>query len=263
MIAKLDFLRLATWDIPAMAYSTSYLMELMPGGWEQSKWLQYHGWKNEVLFTGTGEQNKKRHSIINMSGYRADDHYNALLELDAHYCTRLDVQVTIRQPENVHLDEVYARIKNHVKSSLIQSDENDTLYIGARASDIFTRLYEKILDAKYLRLEFEIKGKRSRAAWRALQAGSSADEIFAYYLKRVKLPSDIKELYKLAEDGETEHAMNMEIEKDDQKTLEWLQSIDGAMRKALANHNIGENVKILVDGWAGFASNLDSMKEND
>ena len=263
MKSKLDFLRLATWDTPEHNFMQSFLLQNIPGKWEQSKWLQYHGWKNGSMFVGQGEQNGERHCIVNISGYTADEIYEKLIKCEVYYCTRLDVQITIRQPESVHLDEVYARVKNHTKASLIQSDKNDTLYLGARESAIFTRLYEKILDTKYLRLEFEIKGGRARAAWRAIRAGATSDNVFSHYLKSVKLPGDIKKLFEVAEDGETDYAMTEEIRKDDLKTLKWLQSIDGAFMKALGNHNIGEEVQHILAGWLAHAGNLDMMHEND
>lgn len=263
MESKLDFLRLATWETPEHNFLTSHLLQNIEGQWEQSKWLQYKGWKNKTIFVGLGEQNGERHGIVNVSGYFSDTAYVNLLEWPTYYCTRMDVQITVKQPECVHLDEVYARVKNHTKASLIQSDENDTLYLGARESAIFTRLYEKILDTKYLRLEFELKGGRARAAWRAIRAGATSDNVFSHYLKSVKLPSDIKNLFDLAEDGETDYAMTAEILKDDQKTLAWLQSIDGAFMKALGNHNIGEEVHHILQGWVSYAGNLDMMREND
>ena len=263
MKSKLDFLRLATWDYTAHTFLTAHLLKCFDETWERSKWLQYKGWKSKTVFVGVGEQKGDRHGIVNISGHAADSVYVNLLEWPSHYCTRIDLQITVRQPEIVHLDEVYARVKNHTKASLIQSDENDTLYIGARESAIFTRLYEKILDTKYLRLEFEIKAGRARAAWRAICSGATTDNIFTHYLKGVKLPSDIKELFELAEDGETDYAMTAEILKDDLKTLKWLQSIDGAFMKALGNHNIGEEVHSILVGWSAYAGNLDMMREYD
>ena len=79
----------------------------------------------------------------------------------------------------------------------------------------------------------------------------------------VKLPADIKELYRIPGVGSTDHAMRAEIAKDDENTLKWLQSIDGAMMKALSNHNIGEQVEIMLSGWVGFAANLDRMREEE
>lgn len=261
MKSKLDFLRLATWDTPEHNFMQSFLLQNIEGKWEQSKWLQYKGWKNKSVFVGQGEQKGERHCVVNVSGYRADEIYQKLIKCDVYYCTRLDVQITIKQPDNIHLDEVYQRVKDHTKASLIQSSENDTLYLGARESAIFTRLYEKVLDTKYLRLEFEIKGGRARAAWRAIRAGATTDNVFSHYLKSVKLPSDIKELFQLAEDGETDYAMTAEILKDDEKTLKWLQSIDGAFMKAMTNHNIGNEVLMMLAGWVAYAGNLDMWNE--
>jgi hypothetical protein len=259
--AKLDFLRLATRDTVELTYLTSHLMEVMGGTFKHSGWLQYKGWTNDGVFLGHGEQDKKLHGVVNISGFKSDEHYSALLDWETFYCTRMDVQVTIRQPDIVNLAEVYARIKHFTKASLIQSDENDTLYLGARTSEIFTRLYEKILDTKYLRLEFEIKGGRARAAWRALRAGSNQNEIFNYYLSRSALPVDICRLYEVAGDGETAHAMREEIKQDDENTLKWLQSIDGAFMKALGNQNIGENVQMILAGWVAYAGLLDRTAE--
>jgi hypothetical protein len=263
MLAKIDFLRLATWDTAELAFLTSYLMKSLEGGFEHSKWLQYKGWKKDSIFIGHGEQKNRLHGVVNISGYKSDDYFVNFLEWETFYCTRLDVQVTIRQPNDVILPEVYERIREFTKASLIQSDLNDTLYVGSRNSDIFTRLYEKVLDTKYLRLEFEIKGKRARSAWRALQNGSTASEIFNYYASKSALPVDILRLFELADDKITDKAMNEEILKDDQKTLAWLQSIDSAFMKALSNHNIGDQVKIILDGWLAYAGNLDRMNEED
>ena len=68
MIAELDFLRLATWDVTAHTFLLSDFLTQYQGEWETGKWLQYHGWRKAGYFIGTGEQNKRRHSIVNISG---------------------------------------------------------------------------------------------------------------------------------------------------------------------------------------------------
>lgn len=263
MKAKLDFLRLATWDTAELAFLTSHLMTALDGGFEQSKWLQYKGWKKDSIFIGHGEQKNSLHGVVNVSGYKSDDYFENFLEWETFYCTRLDVQVTVRQPHDVILPEVYERIREFTKASLIQSDLNDTLYVGSRNSDIFTRLYEKVLDTKYLRLEFEIKGKRARSAWRALQNGSNPSEIFNYYAGKSHLPVDIIRLFELADNTVTNEAMREEIRIDDEKTLAWLQSIDACFMRALSNHNIGAQVNMILEGWLAYAGNLDRMNEED
>ena len=159
---------------------------------------------------------------------------------------------------------VYDRLNIlEVKASIIQSELNDTLYVGARTSDVFTRLYEKPLDEMHLRLEFEFKGKVARGIWLALQAKNTPDEIFQHYLKKSKLPDYVKKHYFDVQDGETAFAIRQEIAKTDAAKLTWLQSCDSSVRQALYNHNIGDEVQRLVMSWANEAGNVDIIREND
>lgn len=260
----LDYLRLATWDI---VDHTDLLAELLldsDGKWKHSKWLQYHGWKRETFFLGTGEQNQKRHSIINISGYQADRNRSNLLGLGRYYCTRIDVQITIPQPEEINLPIVYQELKSEgIKASIIQSELNDTLYVGARTSPVFTRLYQKPLDVIHLRLEFEFKGKVARGIWHALQAKNTVDEVFQHYLAKSKLPDYVRAHYFDVQDGETAFAIRQEIAQTDAKKLAWLQSLDASVRQALYNHNIGNEVQTLVMSWANEAGNVDISNEMD
>lgn len=260
--AALDYLRLATWDITEHTNLLADILKDGQGRWEHSKWLQYHGWKREQFFLGTGYQKKKRHSIVNVSGYQADRNWSGLTTYGSYYATRIDLQVTIPTNEHLNLPWIYDQLNNQkVKCSIIQSELNDTLYVGARTSDIFIRLYEKPLDKMYCRLEFEFKGKVAKGIWRALQGKSTVDEIYQHYLKKSKLPEWVTKYYFEAQDGETAFAIRQEIAKTDRQKLEWLQSIDASVRQALYNHNIGEEVGCLVMSWANEASNVDIIEE--
>jgi hypothetical protein len=115
----------------------------------------------------------------------------------------------------------------------------------------------------FLRLEFELKGARSRAAWLAYYQGESATGLFNYYKSKSMLPMAVKQYFELSDDHVTEYAMREEIKNDANKTLEWLRSIDDAVIMALHNHQIGLEVAHLVQSWAGISSNLDRMKEED
>jgi hypothetical protein len=260
--AALDYLRLATWDTSEHVFLMSDVLKDGNGQWEHSKWLQYHGWKREQFFLGTGYQKKRRHSVVNISGYMADRNYIGLKSYDSYYATRIDVQVTIPKPAGVDLNAIYNLLQTRkVKSSCIQSESNDTLYIGARTSDVFIRLYEKPLDKMYLRFEFEFKGWVARGIWKALQAETTVDEIFQHYLAKCKIPDRIKKFYFEVQDGETAFAIRQEIAKTDRQKLEWLQSIDASVRQSLYNHNIGVEVASLVRAWAWEASNVDIIEE--
>lgn len=260
--AALDFLRLATWDINEHVFLLSDVLSSSPGDWKPGKWLQYHGWKRDAVFIGTGEQRQKRHSIINISGYQSDHNFQNFLKFETYYATRIDLQITIPKPAGIDLAEVYKDLqKELIKTSLIQSELNDTLYVGARTSPVFTRLYEKPLDQMYLRLEFEFKGKVARGIWLALQADNTVDEIYQHYLNRSKLPDCVTRHFYAVEDGATAFAIRKEIEKSDAKKLAWLQSCDESIRQAMYNHNIGEEVRELVMSWANEAAAVDISEE--
>ncbi len=262
--SALDFIRLATWDITEHAYSLSDILTNEPGEWEPGKWLQYHGWRKDSHFIGTGEQNHKRHSIINVSGYKADAKYKSFLKFETYYATRIDIQITIRKPSDIDLSTIYKQWSNDkTKISLIQSEQNDTLYIGQRTSPVFIRLYEKPLDSMYLRLEFEFKGRVARGIWRALQSKSHIDEIFQHYLYKSHLPDPIKVLYSIVRNGDTKFAIRKEIMKTDRAKLDWLRTIDSSVRQALYNDNIGLDVRELVISWASEAANVDIINEID
>ena len=260
--AALDYLRLATWDINEHVFLLSDILSSSPGEWEPGKWLQYHGWKRDSVFIGTGEQRGKRHSVINISGYQSEHNFKNFLKFETYYATRIDLQITIPKPSGIELAETYKGLqKQLIKSSLIQSEENDTLYVGARSSSVFTRLYEKPLDEMYLRLEFEFKGKVARGIWLALQADNTVDEIYQHYLQRSKLPLYITKHFYSAIDGATQFAMRKEIEKSEAKKLAWLQSCDESIRQAMYNHNIGEAARELVMSWGNEAALVDISNE--
>lgn len=261
MDTHIDYLRLASWKFNAYLNSITYLMEQWPHEWTRGKWLQYTGWRKEGLFIGRGEQNHKVHTIVNISGALSQKWFKHFADFDVWYCTRIDLQRTIKSP--LADDEKLSMVRDDCtteNTTLIESSKNDTLYLGSRTSDKFTRLYEKILDETYLRLEFELKGYRSRAAWDALRDGEKTDRIFKFYLERTKLPERIKFEYRKDDETSTDKVMKLETENDDAKTLKWILSLDDSMAKNMSSHSIGEQVKTVVRAWAKYADYIDSSE---
>jgi len=260
MSAHLDYIRLATWDIVGYPTIVSELMQQSPGGWEHGSWLQYKGWRKEQIFIGHGEQDKKRHTIIQASGNMAQELKEWLMNnCGAWYCTRIDYQVTILHPYHLSLEKIHQSL-GAKKTSLISS-ETQTLYLGKRTSDIFTRLYQKKLAALWLRLEFELKGNRAKGAWVAMLGQKTNNQIFQYYLGRSILPEAAKKHYRDVSVDTNELALTAELTATAEKKLAWLQSIDQAVMLAITDHEIGDRVKILVQSWANYAANLDIMRE--
>lgn len=254
-MASLDYLRLASFDFTYSKVMAKFMGE-WPGKMKPGRWLQYKGWKTESLFIGAGEQKGKRHLIISCSGAAANDLALFVKHWKKLYCTRLDVQRTIQKSKYSSLRRI-RKATGKKNTTLIQSKDNDTLYIGSRSSDCFTRLYEKPLDDMYLRLEFELKGKRARAAWLAMQHGKTASTIFVHYLKKSKLPDTVKDWYSEQSDKDEGDFAEAAVLHSAKKKLRWLRSLDACMEKAMSNHEIGEQVKELARSWASFADNLD------
>ncbi len=256
MKSQLDYLRLASWGHVPYTEVMSNLMQNWPDEWERGKWLQYAGWRKESFFIGMGEQAKKRHAIMQASGYLAHTMYPVFRDFHGWYCTRFDIQRTVKKPEWCNLPKLH-KLLGKKGTSLISSEENDTIYIGSRSSDKFIRLYEKLFDEMYLRLEFELKGKRALMAWEALNSGEDCDRVFDYYLAELRLPARYIKLYKNAEHNATEKAMNKEREHSAEKKIAWIVSLDESMRNAISDHDIGERTKVLVRAWSEYADNID------
>ena len=257
MKAHLDYLRLATWELSGYPLLMSEIMSRWPADWQQSTWLQYSGWRKEQIFIGQGWQNKRRHAIFQASGSQAHNIMHGFVELPHWYATRVDVQITIPQPK-ISLEKIHKSLGKK-KTTLISSEANQTLYVGARTSDVFTRLYEKPLDKMYLRLEFEIKGESARAVWESIRGGTTTGQIFNYYLGRSILPGIVKKHFDDASADASDLFLAAEQKHDAEKKLKWLESIDNAVMRAITDHEIGPRVKILVDAWSQFAANIDNQ----
>lgn len=232
------------------------IMSTWPGRWERGKWLQYVGWRKEQLFIGMGEQHRKRHAVMQASGSFAHKIFKVLADFEGWYCTRIDIQRTVKRPEWVDLADLF-RVLGKKGTSFISSEQNDTLYLGARTSELFTRLYEKPLEEMYIRLEYELKGNRALMACQALYANEDVDRIYEYYLDKCKLPKRYLDLFTNIDHEATQKAMTSEIRQNSLNKLKWLVSLDQTVRLAIADHETGESVRSLVRSWSKFADEID------
>ncbi|MCK5617581.1 hypothetical protein KAR91_87765 [Candidatus Pacearchaeota archaeon] len=256
MKSQIDYLRLASWGHEPYVQVMASLMSIWPGDWQRGKWLQYAGWRKEQFFIGMGEQHKKRHAIMQASGTLSQKIFGAVSDYEGWYCTRIDLQRTVKRPDWVELSNLY-KLLGKKGVSLISSEENDTLYLGARTSDLFTRLYEKLFEEMYIRLEFELKGSRALMALQALYDGEDCDRIYEYYLDRCRLPKRYIEIFSNCDHEATQLAMTAERSHSNEKKLKWLTSLDSSFRLAIADHEIGETVRNLVRSWSQFADEID------
>lgn len=243
---KIDYIRLATWDFTEYTNMASIINEHFVT--KPAHWLQYHGRRSDDggVFHGQGIQGHRPHFIMHTSGEKADMWSNYFLgrEMDV-YCTRLDIQVTILEPKGHDGRALYEKMHRKTKS-IVQSPGVTTVYIGARASALFTRVYEKVLDSRYLRCEFELKGDYARNAWDhlGLKKVDLAD-LFNSCLKRSSIPEPWRTWF-LAKSDRSDALSAEQLEIDLQNQLLYLKNTEIALERLLANHSTQQAVYGLI-----------------
>lgn len=251
-VPLIDYLRLSTFNFQRYLKLTAQI-RAYGSGWRPAKWLQYKGQKSEQgIFYGHAEQNKRPHAIIQVSGLQAQKFYTTYKEqLDGWACTRIDVQLTRIAPGVELRPRLYQSIINRKKkASLIQSDTGTTLYIGARTSDTYTRLYDK--EDALLRCEFELKGKQAKRAWASLMAGLTVAQVFNETLQRVRLPKLYHDHYHA--NAEQKDMVQIDETEDMMGKLEWLAQLDGLVYKLANDHDTADRLEQLVSRWYEYAT---------
>lgn len=162
--------------------------------WQNARRMMYGGESCGGLFWGKSDQGW----MVVLSSDAAQT-YGALFEPDAVHCTRIDLQVTIElsDPAPTLLESYYDHVVLHktsngrpVKYTLIKDTEGGScLYVGARSSMLYGRLYDKGVEEKsagpgrVLRYELEVKGDFADQAV-AMIWGASNDIGVLMYLVR-------------------------------------------------------------------------------
>lgn len=268
--AAIDWLTLTTWNFPNYLDLVAYMHRRHPGDWRPSKVMQYSGKKRGNMFYGHAEQTardgeKAVHCMIRVSGQESDDFFFNDLKwwgrstssiprhqnspLDVWKCTRIDLQLTKNPPKRYNLASAYKRLA-HPKS-IVQS-EKTTLYIGNRAeSDTFIRLYEKM---EFLRLELELKGHKATWAFRNLLNGVHPNDLYETALSKSRVP--VMYVNHFETDGQIIDMSRVEKERDNEKRLTWLKSLDGCIYQMLSDHDIGDETRELINRWAEYGENL-------
>lgn len=248
MKAYIDYLRLATFDDSAYLETVGRLYHIFTKR-RAGHWLQYQGFWSDIGFYGVGNQNGKRHYVMFVSGYAASD-FAALMVDENFYCTRIDLQKTIENngeyDARTEFDNLRAQFDGKRSLSIIQSDTGDTLYIGTRTSDLYTRIYEKA-ERQYLRLEFEIKGDTAKQVWHNLKIRKTTTTfLFDHFAKRLELPDWIRESFGINVDAN--HKLEkLLIDKESENTLRWLLSLTESIVKAANDPDIGPQVKTWIE----------------
>jgi hypothetical protein len=249
--AYIDYLRLASWDDSQALLVTGELRRSIPK-WRNGFWLQYKGWYGDTSFYGVGEQNMKRHYVFRTAGNSSSVLFGLADRFSELYCTRIDVQVTIKTPHGYNPFSVYGIQKDLTpgKVTIIESPTGSTIYIGSRTSDKFLRLYEKHYeDGEYLRLEFEFKGKLAKAIYETMRATNAGPtSVFQNYLPKFGLADYIMAWFDTGSDAELLR-LEMEHSEDIHKKMSWLASLSNTVVKMGNDHETGDFVLGLLNDW--------------
>lgn len=243
-----DWLTLATYKFKAYTDFAAYLRSEYPKGWKKARWLQYDGFGNKfgVFYGHAIQSNEREHFVVKITGGAAAEFLPEILEQDfaeQFYATRIDFQRTIPKPEWWEPREVKDFLDGeNVVCSMIESETGSTVYIGARASGRFTRMYEKHYERLYVRLEIELKSQHARIAWGHLLQKKNPRDIYAAHLE--KLPLDERAMRDYAPDD----VNDLDLRKhrriiDSKRQLDWLKTLIPKFQQMANSHEIGGEVR--------------------
>jgi len=175
-MSAIDYLRFTSRSFDSYLRWNEALTAAFPGARKEAKVMQYTGLKGTTVpyFTGKADINNRRHFMMQISGSAASELWPLFTpdpQLDR--CTRIDLQRTIPYDGDPKPSEIYDLIPPSVyHSRIIGSDGTWTVYIGKRTSDRMVRIYVKLLDRPYLRVEYELKGDLATTVADNLKIGS-------------------------------------------------------------------------------------------
>jgi hypothetical protein len=235
--ALADYMTLTSWSEEFFTAQTAVMAYLGTCDPTPHQVAQYLGgqWANELgsVFVGDAIIKGRTHYIMQVSGELASD--DEIWRIVAPYVksgaaetTRLDVQMTILEPANWSQSDFFNDREARGKTvGWAQSNTNSgqclrTVYVGARTSGLFLRLYEKLAsDTRLLRCEFEVKRPYAPKWGRQIFAGDvTLSQILRLYIENTK-HDGLKSMY-------TPHmfgifaAPKLQTIKEDNKTELWL-----------------------------------------
>jgi hypothetical protein len=245
------------------------------GNAKTTKKGQYKGIEKAGSFIGVGNQTDndtgeiRKHVMLNSWGSCAQDILLEIGDRPIKVCKRIDLQITIPMPFDYrarHLKDLLEDAGwNGRKRTprLLEGGEGlDTVSVGSRTSDRYIRIYVKLIDGlHWLRFEVEYKGKRAGRVYKEVVKGNSTTMGGILRAELDALPevadtgmAHLREcLFQTAfmvERGERIRPAN--------STINWLRkAVDPAIRRAVYDHDEGQEVRELVERWYNYVQDLD------
>lgn len=226
--------------------------------------LQYKGHSWEGVFAGSALQGGKKHYMVQSSGEQAHRFLDWVrtntLSIYDWNVTRIDLQITIDLPEDWNTRKVYDSLvawdgpgRPRKIAVVMSGDGNDTIYIGSRTSDRFTRLYVKPLDGghKALRFETEYKGDHAHTVYAACYRDEDAlAPILAQELNDLPAINGTARMLFLKALGVNGHKPAIKRTTGQNSTLDWLRDTVTPSLERLANdHDTHDAIVALVQQW--------------
>jgi len=111
--------------------------------------------------------------------------YDAIVVKRRGNVTRLDIQVTVSEPDGYDAYALYDQLRAGASTTtIIEGATGSTVYVGSRMSDKMLRVYQKVdgEGKKLLRAEFELKRDMAKEVTNQLRAGESLTLMYNYLI---------------------------------------------------------------------------------
>lgn len=196
-----DYLRLTTYNVNVFYELMEIGKTIMDDHCEDAQyWFGYSG-KGHVsksFFFGEKETKGRPHYMVQMSGENAHYFFDQTADVKRDYqCTRIDIQLTVKQPASFNgrklTDQLRAERWRSKKRdvNLLDGENGDTIYLGSKNSDRYSRIYQKqsIVGVEFVRFEFVMQRRLSKSAFPELRSGGHKALCEALKGELLRLPS--------------------------------------------------------------------------
>lgn len=255
----IDWLSISTYDENAARAWWRLLDEMKT---EDRNIMQYQGKQggsgDGTLFVGSGMQKRGMHHLIRVSGALADECRGLLfaqLKQGNVRVTRIDIQITIREPKEWSQWKLFNRRKRAGKTvSWFESKDRDagtlsTVYVGSRKSDRFSRIYIKPTKGggRLLRVEVEYKRDRARLSTKLMmdKDGIHPGDLLLHELENAIGDGPLLAVFSPHLAGREAASVTVTATSDDDKTLRWLmEDVFPVFKRIAYSHDMGDQLII-------------------
>lgn len=222
------------------------------------KIMQYDGRKFIIKggegFIGTGTQKGMENHMLRLEGTIADENKERLYAQHRQgfvNVSRIDIQITVPHPSGWEQFKLLADM--HEKGRIVGWRESvdrsnggsQTVYVGARESNRFVRVYVKHThgDEKLLRLEVEYKKRRANAVTKMLRDGELPDGFLRHELQTTLKHEGLNNLFSDHLYGENPANVRLKINSSLEKTEKWLiNQVLPSFKRAINDHDASGHV---------------------